>query len=168
MGLALTAAVTGREQLIARVRRFGRALIVGGGATVVDFTVLTSCIHLFGIHPAYARLPALVAGASVQFFGHRTFTFRAQAGILARQAKLFAGIELVGLLLNMSAYELLLPRTRVLPPEILSLLGSFLVFVCFAYPMHRVVTFALSPPPRPSEPRQPERSVATESDRSPV
>lgn len=164
MGLPLT----GREPLIPRVRRFARALIVGGGATAVDFSVLTSCIHLLGIDPAYARLPALVAGASVQFFGHRTFTFRAQSGVLARQAKLFVGIELVGLALNMLTYELLLHGIHALPPEILSFFGSFVVFVCFAYPMHRVVSFASSTPGPPSEARQPARSDATERGRSPV
>src|SRR5689334_6601124 len=63
-----------REPLVSAVLRFGRALIVGSGATALDFAVLTTCIRILGVAPAHARLPALIAGASVQFFGHRTFT----------------------------------------------------------------------------------------------
>lgn len=77
----------------------------------------------------------------MQFLGSRTFTFRAQNGVLSRQAVVFAGVELVALSLNLGLYELLVSRVHVLPPEILSFLGTFVVFICFAYPMHKVMTF---------------------------
>ena len=63
-----------RESLGERALRFARALVVGSGATLVDFSVLTACIRLAQIAPTSARLPALVAGASVQFFGNRTYS----------------------------------------------------------------------------------------------
>lgn len=130
-----------------RLFRFGRALVVGSGATLVDFAVLMTCIRILDMTPALARAPALVAGASFQFFGHRSFTFRARSGGLSRQAKLFISVEIVALVLNLSLYEALLTRVHALPPEILSFVGSFLVFVTFAYPMHRRLSFALPPTP---------------------
>jgi putative flippase GtrA len=136
-----------REPVLARALRFGRALIVGSGATVVDFSVLTTCIRVLDVAPSFARLPALLAGASVQFFGNRTFTFRAQRGSISRQAKLFVGVELVALAMNWSLYQLLLPRIHTLPPEIVSFMGTFLVFVCFAYPMRKLVIFKLPDDP---------------------
>ena len=132
-----------REPLGARAWRFGRALVVGSGATIVDFSVLTTCIRLLDVTPSFARLPALLAGASVQFFGNRTFTFRAQRGSLSRQARLFVGVELVALATNWSIYQFLLPRVHGVPPEAVSFLGTFLVFVCFAYPMRKLVIFRL-------------------------
>ena len=78
-----------REPLAQRALRFGRALIVGSGATILDVSVLTTSIHLVGLAPTAARVPALLAGASFQFFGNRTFTFRAQRGKITRQARLF-------------------------------------------------------------------------------
>ncbi len=126
-----------------RLHRFARALIVGSGATVVDFSIFTTCIRVIGVAPTSARLPALMAGASVQFFGNRTFTFRAQAGSLTRQARLFLGAELVTLILNWSTFRLLAPRMSTLPPEIVGFMGSFLVFVSFAYPVRRLVIFRL-------------------------
>jgi putative flippase GtrA len=134
-----------REPLIARAKRFGRALVVGSGATTADLLTLTTCIRVFGMAPSFARLPALVIGSSVQFFGHRTFTFRARAGSISRQAKFFIAIEVATLALNLALYEFLLNRLRFLPPEGVSLLGTFVAFVAFAYPMHRLVTFASSP-----------------------
>jgi len=131
------------ERLSVRALRFGRALIVGSGATVCDFSLLWSCIHLLGMAPTAARVPSLCAGAATQFFGNRSFTFRAQAGNLSRQARFFVAAELVTLLLNFSVFSWLVPRVHAVPPELLSFAGTFLVFVGFAYPVRRLVIFRL-------------------------
>jgi putative flippase GtrA len=118
-----------------------RAVIVGSGATLVDFLVLTSCIRLAGLAPVAARVPALIAGATFQFFGNRTFTFRAQAGSLSRQAKLFVVAEFATLLLNFSLFRWLVPRVTIVPPELTSLLGTCIVFLTVGYPIRRLVIF---------------------------
>jgi putative flippase GtrA len=133
------------ERIVERAWRFVRACIVGAGATVVDFSVLTLCIRALDLAPVTARIPALMAGATVQFFGSRTFTFRAQSGRLSRQAKLFAVFELATLGLNWTTFRLLQPRLTVLPPEVVSFLGTFITFVVFAYPVRRLVIFRLPP-----------------------
>jgi len=132
-----------REPLAERALRFVRALVVGSGATIVDFSVLTACIRVADIAPTSARLPALVAGASVQFFGNRTYTFRAQRGSISRQAKLFLVAELTALAMNWSIYQFLVRRIQFVPPEIVSFMGTFAVFVGFAYPLRRLVIFRL-------------------------
>jgi len=131
------------ERWTFRALRFVRALIVGSGATIVDFSLFSACIRLIGMTPTAARLPALCAGASVQFFGNRTFTFRAQAGSLPRQARLFVVAELVTLLLNFGVFSWLVPRVQGIAPELVSFAGTFVVFVTFAYPMRRLVIFKL-------------------------
>jgi putative flippase GtrA len=88
-------------------------------------------------------LPALCAGASVQFFGNRSFTFRAQAGSMSRQARFFVVVELAALLMNYFLFRWLVPRVHILPPEVVSFVGTFVVFVTFAYPMRRLVIFKL-------------------------
>lgn len=133
------------ERLSDRALRFGRALVVGSGATLVDFSLFSTCIRLVGMTPVAARLPALCAGASVQFFGNRSFTFRAQAGSLSRQAGFFIGAELVTLLLNFAVFSWLVPRVHGIAPELISFAGTFVVFVSFAYPMRRLVIFKLPP-----------------------
>ena len=131
------------ERLSERLLRFARALVVGSGATIIDFSLFTTCIRLVGMTPTAARLPALCAGASVQFFGNRSFTFRAQAGSLSRQARLFVVVELATLVMNYCLFRWLVPRVPILPPELLSFVGTFVVFVTFAYPMRRLVIFKL-------------------------
>jgi putative flippase GtrA len=131
------------EPLSQRFYRFARALVVGSGATVVDFSIFTTCIRLIGVAPTSARLPALMAGATVQFLGNRTFTFRAQAGSITRQAKLFLLAELVTLGFNWTIFSVLATRIHSVPPEIVGFLGSFIVFVSFAYPLRRLVIFRL-------------------------
>ncbi len=130
-----------REPTLQRVLRFGRALIVGSGATLIDVSVLTTSIHLVGLAPTVARVPALLAGASFQFFGNRTYTFRAQRGKLSKQARLFFAAELVALGMNWSVFSFLSPRITFLPQELVSFLGTFVVFVAFAYPMRKLVIF---------------------------
>jgi putative flippase GtrA len=134
------------ETLFDRVYRFGRALIVGGGATAVDFCVLTSCIRLGDIAPTTARIPALIAGATFQFFGNRTFAFRAQSESMSRQAKIFVACELLALLMNFSVYRWLVPRVHFVPPELVSFMGTFVVFVTFGYPMRKLVIFRVPNP----------------------
>ena len=138
-----SAALDRPEPLVIRFFRFVRACIVGGGATIVDVSVLTTCIRLLDLAPRSARVPALLAGASVQFFGNRTFTFRAQAGKIGRQAMLFLVAEAVALAMNLALYWFLVPRVHFIPPEPLSFAGTFVVFVTFAYPMRRLVIFKL-------------------------
>ena len=135
--------VSDREGLSTRALRFGRALIVGGGATLVDFSVFSTGIRLLGMSPTAARLPALCAGASLQFLGNRSFTFRAQAGNLRRQALLFVAAELTTLVLNFSLFGWLVPRVPGVAPELLSFFGTFVVFMSFAYPVRRLVIFRL-------------------------
>ena len=131
------------ERWTDRALRFVRALLVGSGATLVDFSLFSACIRLAGMTPIAARLPALFAGASVQFFGNRTYTFRAQAGSISRQARFFVAAELVTLLLNYGVFSWLVPRVHGIAPELVSFAGTFLVFVTFAYPMRRLVIFKL-------------------------
>src|ERR1700709_1139481 len=135
--------VSEAERLSDRFLRFARALVVGSGATLVDFSLFTTCIRLVGMTPTAARLPALCAGASVQFFGNRSYTFRARAGSLSRQARFFVVCELVTLLLNLLVFRWLEPAVHGVPPELVSFLGTFFVFVSFAYPMRRLVIFKL-------------------------
>lgn len=141
------------ESWLNRAYRFGRALIVGSGATLVDFSIFTTCVRAIDVAPAHARLPALLAGACVQFVGSRGFTFRARAGRLSRQLKLFFVAEAFTLGLNWSVFQLLLRHVRGLPPELVSFLGTGLVFVTFAYPLRRLVIFKLPTDLVGSEPR---------------
>jgi putative flippase GtrA len=134
------------EKLLTRAWRFGRALIVGSGATLTDFSVFTTCVRAIDIAPTTARLPALIAGACVQFVGNRSFTFRAKAGSLPRQFKLFLVAETITLGLNWSIFRLLMSRLSFVPPELVSFLGTGLVFVTFAYPVRRLIIFRLPEP----------------------
>jgi putative flippase GtrA len=148
------------EPWSARALRFARALVVGGGATLTDFSVFTVCVRLLGVLPASARLPALLAGASVQFFGSRLFAFRARAGSLSRQARLFVAFEAVSVALNWTLFQILLPKLPGLPPELVTWIASSSIFVLFNYPTRRLVVFRVpeavqkdpTTPTRPAEP----------------
>jgi putative flippase GtrA len=135
--------VSEAERMSVRAWRFVRALIVGSGATLVDFSLFSTCIRVIGMTPIAARVPALCAGASVQFFGNRSYTFRAQAGSLSRQALFFVAVELVALGMNFGVFSWLVPRVHGVAPELVSFAGTFIVFVGFAYPMRRLVIFKL-------------------------
>ena len=91
-----------------------------------------------------ARAPALLTGACIQFFGNRRFTFRAHHRPLGRQAKLFLLFETVTLVLNWLLFQALLALLPALAPELLSFIGTFVVFVGFNYPVRRHIIFRLS------------------------
>lgn len=132
------------QSLSRRLLRFIRALVVGSGATLVDYSIFATCIRWVGVAPTAARLPALCAGACVQFFGNRSYTFRARAGSLSRQAKWFVVAELCALALNWSVFRVLEAHAHGFAPELVSFAGTFIVFVAFAYPVRRLVIFKVS------------------------
>jgi putative flippase GtrA len=136
-----TAADMTSEPLLQRALRFGRAVLVGGGATLADLSVFETCVRIIGMAPSAARLPALLTGACCQFFGNRSFTFRARAGSITRQAWLFLLAEAVTLGLNFGIFHLLVTTVQGAPPELLGFLGTFVTFVAFAYPVRRWVVF---------------------------
>ncbi|MFO7181664.1 MAG: GtrA family protein [Pseudomonadota bacterium] len=130
-----------RESLRVRVLRYVRTLIVGSWATLADFSVLTLCTRVLATDPVVGRVPALVAGALVQFFGSRSFAFRAQSGSMSRQAKLFVLHEVIGLPLTLLVFRLLIGLIPFLPPELVGMFANTVVFVIYSYPVRRFIVF---------------------------
>lgn len=124
-----------------RALRVARALLVGSAATVLDFSVLSVCIRVFGVAAWNARIPALIAGALVQFYGSRGYTFRAARGDIRRQAKLFTVVQLVAMGLNWALFRLLVLHVHQLAPELLSFVASFVVFCSLEYPVRAAIAF---------------------------
>jgi len=120
------------------LRRFVASLGVGGAATLVDLLALTLLVELVGLSPDRANVPALLVGAAVQFIGCRHLVFRAGDGQLSRQVLGFAGVEIATLALNGLLFHALLVLTP-LPYPVIRLIGTFLVFVSFSYPMWHIV-----------------------------
>ena len=126
--------------------RFARSLIVGSWGTALDFGALTLAIRVFGIDPTWARLIGLCAGGVVLFFGSRSFAFRAQSENAVAQAKRFLVSELIGFPLNIVAFKLLLVALPHVPPEALSLLANFGLFVTYYYPVRNYIVFKQKQP----------------------
>jgi putative flippase GtrA len=125
--------------------RFGRSLIVGSGGTLLDFAAVTFSIRVLGLEPTWGRVAGLVVGCFAMFYGSRTFAFRAQSGSALGQAKRFAISELVGFPLNLAVFQGLRHVLPSAPPELLSLLANFLLFVSYYYPVRSLLVFERSP-----------------------
>jgi len=135
-----------RPRFGAQALRFARSLVVGSGGTALDFAALSLSIRVFGIDATWARVIGLCVGAVVLFFGSRSYAFRAQAESAAPQAKRFVVSEVVGFPLNIVAFKLLLWALPSVPPEALSLLANFALFVTYYYPVRNYVVFKRQEP----------------------
>lgn len=101
--------------------------------------VLAFAIGVLGVSARWANLPALVAGAAVQFLGNRHYAFDAARGPLGRQAGLFVLSELVTIALNGVGYDWL-ARTISLDTTgalVARAAISFSVFALWSYPIWR-------------------------------
>lgn len=115
--------------------RLARSLGVGAAATGVDLLALCLLVELGGLSPRIANVPALLAGAAVQFVGCRHVVFeRATDGPLGRQLTGFALTEAGTLALNALAFHALVSLTPT-PYPAARALGTLLVFVGFSFPM---------------------------------
>jgi putative flippase GtrA len=118
-----------------------RSAIAGGAATLSDLGVLFFCITALGLSARVASIPALVAGGIVNFYGNRSFAFRAQSGSLRRQATLYAITEVIALAFNGFLYD---AAVRWLHPSnggalVVRLVTCNAVFLLWSYPIWRWV-----------------------------
>ncbi|MEM9067879.1 MAG: GtrA family protein [Myxococcota bacterium] len=120
------------------VRTLAATIGVGGLATLADLVTLTALVELVGLSPQSANVPALVAGAAVQFVGCRHLVFRATEGSLRRQLGGFLAVEAATLALNGLVFAGLVALTP-LPYALARLIGTFGVFAGFSFPLWRVV-----------------------------
>lgn len=118
-----------------------RSALAGGIATLGDLAVIAVAVGVFGVSPRVANVPALLLGATVQFFGNRHFAFEATAGSVERQAVLFALTEVVALTLNGLGYDLLARHVALdTVGALVARLGlGFFVFVLWSQPIWRRV-----------------------------
>ena len=72
-------------------------------------------MSIVGLDPRVASVPALVAGGIVSFVGNRHFAFRASRGSLAKQAALYAVVEIAALAANGILFDVAM---RLLPPAL--------------------------------------------------
>ena len=131
-----------------RFAAFARSALAGAAATLTDLSVLAVLVGLLGVSARHANVPALLAGAAVQFVGNRHFAFRARSGSLRRQLFWFGVVEVGTLLLNGLLYDV---GARSMSLGALSAVAlraviSFAVFVCWSYPLWRRV-FRVPPAP---------------------
>ena len=119
-----------------------RALLAGGAATLADLAVLALLVTACGLAPRVASIPALLVGGVVNFLGNRHFAFRASHGSLARQAALYAVVELAALAANGLLFDVVM---RLLPHGLawayvpVRLVTSHVVFLAWSYPLWRLV-----------------------------
>lgn len=119
--------------------RLFRSLAAGAAATAVDMGVLVLAISVLGVSARWANVPALFAGATVQFFGNRHFAFDAARGSLSRQAGWFVLSELVTVALNGLGYDWVARTVSLDTIGALFVRGaiSFSVFALWSYPVWR-------------------------------
>jgi putative flippase GtrA len=134
--------------LVARFATFARSLVTGGAATIADLAVIAFATAVLHLDPRAANVPALLAGAVVQFFGNRHFAFRASTGKVHRQALLFAGSELVTMALNALLYQAVATRWTLTPASavLARAITTNLVFLLWSYPVWRRVFAAEKAP----------------------
>ncbi len=136
----MTAEASKLERLKARTRQFAATVGVGGLASAVDMLTLAMLVEWLHVRPQHANVPALLAGAAVQFIGCRHLLFRADGSTESSwrtQLPRFALVEVGTLALNALAFEAL--RRASVPYPIARLAGSALVFALFSYPLWKRV-----------------------------
>jgi putative flippase GtrA len=122
------------DQSLAQIARFG---VVGLLATAVNFAVLWLLVHNLWLPPVPANVAAFGCAFPISFFGHRHWTFAAQAAGVDTRASMLK--FLLTALLGVSSSTLvtwLLTGPLALPPES-ALFGTLfaiaVTFLCSKY-----------------------------------
>ena len=117
---------------------FARSATVGILATIVDLIMLAVLVECVGLSPAWANVPALVAGLAVQFFGNKFFAFGDRSRAYAKQGSQFVLVELGALVLSGLAFHLAVTLLSV-PYALARMACGGLVYVSYSYPLWRLI-----------------------------
>jgi putative flippase GtrA len=136
----------GEGTLRARLLCFGRTMVVGFWANVLDFALLALCLRWLHIEALSSRLIALLVSGVLTFIASRSFAFRAQGGNAPQQAGRFLVAELAAVPLNLLSFHLCAAFAPLAAAEIVSFVANGLVFVAFSYPVRRLLVFGAVAP----------------------
>ena len=125
-----------REPITVRFQRFLRSSLVGLVTSVVDLVIIETGIRLMKVDPALAKAIALAVCTLIQFFGNRSFAFKAQQGRLGRQMMWFIGCEAIAAGLMCLVFR---QMVRHMPLEIANALSIGVVYFGFSYPLWKRV-----------------------------
>lgn len=117
---------------------FARSAVVGVLATIVDLAVLAVLVEAAGLSPAWANVPALVAGLAVQFFGNKFFAFSDRSRAYVRQGSQFILVELGALVLSGLSFHLAVTMLSI-PYALARMVCGGLVYVSYSYPLWRLI-----------------------------
>ncbi len=117
---------------------FVKSVLVGGLATIADLVSLAVLVEVFALSPSVANVPALLLGVLVQYFGNKYLAFEDRSRDHLRQGSQFALVEAAALALNAALFQIGITALG-LPYPVARVLGSFLVYVGFSYPLWRRV-----------------------------
>jgi putative flippase GtrA len=125
----------------ARLLRLLRSGIAGLAATGADVGTLTILVTVAHWSPRAASVPALLAGAIVNFVGNREYAFHAHAGDARKQVLGYTAVEGIALVLNGLSYELVLRFVSGAARYfwLVRLFTSNFVFLAWSYPLWKRV-----------------------------
>ena len=113
---------------------FIRSALVGIVATVVDVGALALLIHVAGLTPVQANVPALVLGVVIQYLGNKYIAFGDPSRNHLRQGGLFLLVEAGTMLLNVLGFHLLVTLTP-LPYYVVRPVVTLAVYCGFSFPL---------------------------------
>jgi putative flippase GtrA len=130
------------SSLRTRLLCFGRTMIVGFWANLLDFALLALCLRWLHIEALSSRLIALLVSGVLTFIASRSFAFRAQGGNAPQQAGRFLMAELAAVPLNLLSFHLCAAFAPLAGAEVVSFVANGFVFIAFSYPVRRLLVFS--------------------------
>jgi putative flippase GtrA len=111
-----------------------RSMQVGVLAGLADLLSLYVLVAWVGLAKEQANIPRLLPGLLIMFVGNKYFAFEDRSPAVVRQGSLFVLVEMGAFLLNLLVYHLLVTLTP-LHYLLAGMLGTFLVYVGFSFPL---------------------------------
>lgn len=118
-------------------RQFAKFVVVGGGATAVQYLVLVALMELTVLAPVVSAALAYLAGAVANYGGNYYFTFNSRVQHW-RSISRFALVVMVGLGVNTLVFW---AGLKVLPHYLLAQILATGVTLLVNFALHRQFTF---------------------------
>ncbi len=132
----------------ARAVRFGKAQVVSGIATAVDWLVVTTLIHT-GLYYVTAVIAGALAGAVTDFLFKKIWVFGTRARRGPGEAVRYSIVSGVSALLNGGCVYLLVDGLGLAKPPAV-VLASVIIGLAWNYPLQALFVFSHAAPPEES------------------
>jgi len=121
-------------------REFWIYFVIGGMATLIDWSIFAITFRWFGLHYSAALVSSMGLAGSFHYVANKRLTFQCESRQYGRQVPIYIVVALFGLGMSMGIMSILINFIGIYP--IIARILTTMLMLLPNYLMHKYITFS--------------------------